>query len=31
MSAIPSEWLNDMKAYLQIIDRLSKIDKDHGF
>ena len=31
MSAIPSEWLNDMKAYPQIIDRLSKIDKDHGF
>lgn len=31
MQAIPPEWLNDMKAYRQIIDMLSKIDKNHGF
>lgn len=31
MSAIPPEWLNDMKAYPQIVDMLSKIDKRHGF
>jgi ADP-ribosylglycohydrolase len=31
MEAIPLEWLNDMKAYPQIVDMLSKIDKNHGF
>jgi len=31
MEAIPVEWLNDMKAYRQIVDMLDKIDKRHGF
>jgi ADP-ribosylglycohydrolase len=31
MSAIPPEWLNDMKACPQIVDLLSKIDKRQGF
>jgi ADP-ribosylglycohydrolase len=31
MEAIPLEWLNDMKAYPQIVDMLTKIDKSHGF
>jgi len=31
MEAIPPEWLNDMKAYPQIVDMLDKIDKSHGF
>ncbi len=31
MEAIPLEWLNDMKAYLQIVDMLTKIDKSRGF
>ena len=31
MEAIPPEWLNDMKAYPQIVDMLDKIDKHHGF
>jgi ADP-ribosylglycohydrolase len=31
MSAIPPEWLKDMKAYPQIVDLLSKIDKRQSF
>ena len=31
MEAIPAQWLNDMKAYPQIVDMLDKIDKSHGF
>jgi len=31
MEAIPLEWLNDMKAYPQIVDMLTKIDKSRGF
>jgi ADP-ribosylglycohydrolase len=31
MSAIPPEWLNDMKAYPRIVDILGKIDKRQGF
>jgi ADP-ribosylglycohydrolase len=31
MEAIPPEWLNDMKAYPQIVDMLDKIDKRYGF
>ncbi|MGW8303858.1 MAG: ADP-ribosylglycohydrolase family protein [Desulfobacterales bacterium] len=30
MEAIPAQWLNDMKAYPQIVDMLDKIDKSHG-
>jgi ADP-ribosylglycohydrolase len=31
MAAIPPEWLNDMKAYPQIVELLKKIDKNQGF
>jgi ADP-ribosylglycohydrolase len=31
MPAIPAEWLNDMKAYPQIVEMLGKIDKRQGF
>jgi ADP-ribosylglycohydrolase len=31
MAAIPPEWLNDMKAYPQIVELLTKIDKNQGF
>jgi ADP-ribosylglycohydrolase len=31
MEAIPPEWLNDMKAYPQIVDLLARIDKSRGF
>jgi ADP-ribosylglycohydrolase len=31
MEALPPEWLNDMKAYPQIVDMLNKIDKRHHF
>jgi ADP-ribosylglycohydrolase len=31
IEAIPPEWLNDMKAYPQIVDMLAKIDKSCGF
>jgi ADP-ribosylglycohydrolase len=31
MAAIPPEWLNDMKAYPQIVSLLTKIDKNQGF
>ena len=31
MDAIPPEWLNDMKAYPQIVDMLARIDKNRGF
>ena len=31
MEAIPLEWLNDMQAYPQIVDMLTKIDKSRGF
>jgi len=31
MAAIPSEWLDDMKAYPRIADMLTKIDKRLGF
>jgi ADP-ribosylglycohydrolase len=31
MDAIATEWLNDMKAYPQIVDMLAKIDKSRGF
>jgi ADP-ribosylglycohydrolase len=31
MPAIPAEWLNDMKAYPQILEMLGKIDKRQGF
>ena len=31
MAAIPSEWLDDMKAYPRIADMLAKIDKRLGF
>ena len=30
MDAIPPEWLNDMKAYPQIVDMLARIDKSRG-
>ena len=31
MKAIPHEWLNDMRAYPQIVDMLARIDKHQGF
>ena len=31
MESIPPEWLNDMKAYQQIVDMLKRIDKSRGF
>jgi ADP-ribosylglycohydrolase len=31
MDAIDPEWLNNMKAYPQIVDMLARIDKSRGF